>query len=341
MKSPKRNYFFLPRIGENYQQGFNGAKTLIVGAYHICYENCQNKDLCCNIHTIKQQDYACPCYCEIPLAENLEDQLCLHNSNIIEINSYCEDEARYPVYSAFTRYMLNKKQGLTTEQKYSFWENVAFHNFYQCFSPSDLLPQGVEFEDMNKNALNAFSQLLKEINPQLIYVWTKGVSDTIDKNLKKIPGLKKESIVREHSTMEIYLYSYNYKTNTVTIQDIENYLRKSLPQRQITPNQEGEKKNFPSIEKVIFNAIKRGSMQFENGELVIPFSAKEQECGYILRLLKYYYNFKDWEEIEQIISKYKRNGEKLKNLKSLRVYNNINKDIKYIEELENNIFERI
>ena len=82
-------------------------------------------------------------------------------------------------------------------------------------------------------------------------------------------------------------------------------------------------------------------MQFENGELVIPFSAKEQECGYILRLLKYYYNFKDWEEIEQIISKYKRNGEKLKNLKSLRAYNNINKDIKYIEELENNIFERI
>ena len=191
---------------------------------------------------------------------------------------------------------------------------------------------------MNKNALNAFSQLLKEINPQLIYVWTKGVSDTIDKNLKKIPGLKKESIVREHSTMEIYLYSYNYKTNTVTIQDIENYLRKSLPQRQITPNQEGEKKNFPSIEKVIFNAIKRGSMQFENGELIIPFSAKEQESGYILRQLKYYYNFKDWGEIEQIISKYKRNGEKLKSLRKVHKYNNTKEDILYFKELDEQIF---
>lgn len=339
MKRPKRNYFFVPRIGENYQQGFNGAKTLIVGAYHICYENCQNKDLCCNIHTIKQQDYACPCYCEIPLAENLEDQLCLHNSNIIEINSYCEDEARYPVYSAFTRYMLNKKQGLTTEQKYSFWENVAFHNFYQSFSPSDLLPQGVELEDMNKNALKAFSQLLKEINPQLIYVWTKGVSEAIDKNLKKIPGLKKESIVREHSTMEIYLYSYNYKTNTVTLQDIENYLHKSLPQRQITPNQEGEKKNFPSIEKVIFNAIKRGSMQFENGNLIIPQGIAEKEAGYLLRQLIVHYNFNDWEEIETIISRYKTDGAKTQNLRQVRRYNNTAKEKSKCEELDKQIFE--
>lgn len=341
MKQSKKNYFFVPRIGEKYHEGFNGIRTLVVGAYHICYENCPFKDLCCDVDTVKEMDYKCPKYKDVPFYEKAEDQLCLHNSNIIEINSYCEDEARYPVYSAFTRYMLNKKQGLTTEQKYSFWENVAFYNFYQSFSPSDLLPQDVELEDMNKNAVKAFYQLLKEINPELIYVWTKGVSDAIDKNLKKISELKKESIVREHSTMEIYLYSYNYKTNTVTIQDIQNYLHKTLPQRQITLNQEGEKKNFPPIEKVIFNAIQRGSMQFENGELVIPFSAKEQECGYILRLLKYYYNFKDWEEIEQIISKYKRNGEKLKNLKSLRAYNNINKDIKYIEELENNIFERI
>lgn len=339
MKQSKKNYFFVPRIGEKYHEGFNGIRTLVVGAYHICYENCQNKDLCCNIHTIKQMDYKCPCYSNIPLSENLEDQLCLHNSNIIEVSSYCEDEARYPVYSAFTRYMLNSKQGLTTEQKYSFWENVAFHNFYQCFSPSDLLPQGAELEDMNKNALKAFSQLLKEINPQLIYVWTKGVSDTIDKNLKKIPGLKKESIVREHSTMEIYLYSYNYKTNTVTLQDIENYLHKSLPQRQITLNQDGQKKNFPSIEKVIFNAIKRGSMQFENGNLIIPQGIAEKEAGYLLRQLIVHYNFNDWEEIETIISRYKTDGAKTQNLRQVRRYNNTAKEKSKCEELDKQIFE--
>ena len=339
MKQPKPNYFFVPRIGANYQQGFKGVKTLIVGAYHICYETCQYKDLCCNIHTIKQMDYKCPFYSEIPLAENLEDQLCLHNSNIIEVNSYCEDEARYPVYSAFTRYMLNSKQGLTTEQKYSFWENVAFYNFYQSFSPSDLLPQGVEIEDMNKNAVKAFLQILKEINPQLIYVWTKGVSDAIDRNLKKISGLKKESIVREHSTMEIYLYSYNYKTNTVTLQDIQNYLHKTLPQRQITLNQDGEKKNFPPIEKAILNAIKRGSMQFENGSLVIPQGIAEKEAGYLLRQIIEHYNFNDWEEIETIISRYKTDGSKTPNLRQVRRYNNTAKEKSKCEELDKQIFE--
>ena len=339
MKQSKKNYFFVPRIGEKYHEGFNGIRTLVVGAYHICYENCQFKDLCCDVDTIKKMDYKCPKYKDVPFYEKAEDQLCLHNSNIIEINSYCEDEARYPVYSAFTRYMLNKKQGLTTEQKYSFWENVAFYNFYQCFSPSDLLPQGVELEDMNKNALKAFSQLLKEINPQLIYVWTKGVSDAIDKTLKKIPGLKKESIVREHSTMEIYLYSYNYKTNTVTIQDIQNYLHKSLPQRQITLNQDGEKKNFLSIEKVIFNAIKRGSMQFENGNLIIPQGIAEKEAGYLLRQLIVHYNFNDWEEIETIISRYKTDGAKTQNLRQVRRYNNTAKEKSKCEELDKQIFE--
>ena len=31
-------YFFRPRKGENYSQGFNGLKTLVVGAYHFCWE---------------------------------------------------------------------------------------------------------------------------------------------------------------------------------------------------------------------------------------------------------------------------------------------------------------
>ncbi len=60
MKQGKGNYFFAPRIGEKYHEGFNGIRTLVVGTYHICYENCQFKDLCCDVDTVKEMDYKCP-----------------------------------------------------------------------------------------------------------------------------------------------------------------------------------------------------------------------------------------------------------------------------------------
>ena len=38
----------------------NITKALtVVGAYHICYENCQFKDLCCDVDTV-EMDYKCP-----------------------------------------------------------------------------------------------------------------------------------------------------------------------------------------------------------------------------------------------------------------------------------------
>ena len=76
-------------------------------------------------------DYKCPKYKDAPFYEKAEDQLCLHNSNIIEISSYCEDEARYPAYSVFTHDMTKLQDGITSQQKYDFWESVAFTNFFQ------------------------------------------------------------------------------------------------------------------------------------------------------------------------------------------------------------------
>ena len=72
MKQGKGNYFFAPRIGEKYHEGFNGIRTLVVGAYHICYENCQFKDLCCDVDTIKEMDYKCPKYKDAPFYEKAE-----------------------------------------------------------------------------------------------------------------------------------------------------------------------------------------------------------------------------------------------------------------------------
>ena len=79
----KQYYFFVPRIGANYKSGFNGIRTLILGAYHVCYCNCEHKDICCNIDTVASMDYKCPAYGNTTPTEKPEDELCLHNSNII------------------------------------------------------------------------------------------------------------------------------------------------------------------------------------------------------------------------------------------------------------------
>ena len=62
VKEKQAKYFFVPRIGAKYSEGFRGLKTLVVGAYHVCYCNCQHKHLCCNINTIASMDYKCPAY---------------------------------------------------------------------------------------------------------------------------------------------------------------------------------------------------------------------------------------------------------------------------------------
>lgn len=36
MDTAELPYFFRPRVGKNYDDGFRGLKTLVVGAYHYC-----------------------------------------------------------------------------------------------------------------------------------------------------------------------------------------------------------------------------------------------------------------------------------------------------------------
>lgn len=110
-------------------------------------------------------DFKCPIYSDAPVYEKEEDKFCLHNSNIIEINSYCENEARYPAYSVFTHDMTKLQDGISAQQKYDFWESVAFTNFYQCYCPSDLFPEEIDVEKTNKNAIKAFKEILEELKP--------------------------------------------------------------------------------------------------------------------------------------------------------------------------------
>lgn len=76
--------FFLPRIGKYYEEGWQGYRTLVLGAHHICNNNCEFSTLCCSANQIVQMDNECPCY------HNIHDTnyYSLHNSNIIEIDAY-------------------------------------------------------------------------------------------------------------------------------------------------------------------------------------------------------------------------------------------------------------
>ena len=338
MDTDNKKYFFEPRVGINYNDGFKDLRTLVLGAYHICSRNCCYKNRCCNIDFVADMDYKCPDYSNAPRYDAPEDELCLHNSNIIEINSYCDNNAQYPTYTAFTRYMLESKTPLTSEQKNEFWDNVVFCNFYQCFSSSDIMCFENDADTMNENALKAFKHLIETLNPQVIYVWTKDVSDVIDSNIDDFPGLKKESLPREHSTIELYIYSYNHSINTVTLKDVKQYLQQYFPNRDITLTKEGLQKKVLPLEKVMLRAIKRNVFMFDNGQLIIPSNRKGLEVGYILYGLNLYYTFNGWDEIEQFIVKYQRNGEPVKFLRKVHKYENNNTDAKKIKELDKNIF---
>lgn len=334
-----KEYFFVPRVGQNYHKGFNGLRTLVVGAFHVCNLQCEHKTLCCDEKTVKEMDYNCPCYRNAPVEANPDDVLCLHNSNIIEIGAYCSNEARYPTYTAFTRYMLHSKKALNSEQKAEFWESVAFCNFYQRFSPCDEIPLGEDAASINKSAAKSLCAVIEELQPQVVYVWSQLVNEAIDSNIDKSFGLKKENLEREHSTMELYFYSYKCKVKSVSVETIRQYIAACFPQREIVQTSIAKKKNVPPLEKMIQNAIKRGVFRFDNGELVISNDKNGGEIGYILSQMKQFYTLGSWSEIQSFIVKYKSDGTKLKSFRTIHKYDNNAENQPMMKELDRRIFE--
>ncbi len=201
-----------------------------------------------------------------------------------------------------------------------------------------MFPEEIDVEKTNKNAIKAFKEILEELKPQQVYVWTKHISEVIDKNLQKFPGLKKENFNSNNPSLRISLYSYNYKLNNVELEDIENYLQTKLPQKQIIPTANGRKKKVPQLSQVLFNAIKKGYLQFDNGELVVCSNNSSKDAGYIVSQIKQLYDFNSWKQLDEIISKYKQDGTKVKTLRTIHKLNNTEENQGKIAELDKAIF---
>lgn len=53
-------YFFIPRKGADYGQGFMGLRTLVTGVAHICTVSCPYHDLCGHPDKVRDMDRECP-----------------------------------------------------------------------------------------------------------------------------------------------------------------------------------------------------------------------------------------------------------------------------------------
>ena len=137
------------------------------------YPLCKYRESCCSPATIPSIDYYCPYYRQYnnENPSSPEDELCLHNSNYIEINAYCDDEAGYPTYSNFTKYMLQSKATLSPDEKRAFWDRVAFTNLLQCFVPQKIEPTYSKYRSLFDRAIPCLAQTLQKLEPQIIYVW--------------------------------------------------------------------------------------------------------------------------------------------------------------------------
>lgn len=166
-----QGYFFIPRIGTDYGQGFMGLRTLVAGVAHICTATCPYHDLCGHPDKVCDMDRECPVY------KGKDVYHSLSNSNEIEITSFIEGDAKYPAYSAFTYYMMDARDSMPPASKSKFWESVAFTNFLQFFLDDDNI-DSIPVETLD-GAYPAFVQVCRELKPQIIYVWNPILRDCL------------------------------------------------------------------------------------------------------------------------------------------------------------------
>ena len=174
-----KKYFFTPRVGKDYEKGFHGIKTLILGSHFYCpYTDCSHlKEECASSNTIWSMDAACPCY----VRKEDQNYYKLSNSDTIEVDSYLEGFP-YPSFDAFTYLMLNKRDYLSEDEKLLFWNQVAFTNYIQHYWPNGYTPPYEDNESLFDADYEAFNEVLTELRPQIVIVWNKAIKDCLLSN---------------------------------------------------------------------------------------------------------------------------------------------------------------
>lgn len=198
-------YFFLPRVGEHYDHGFRGYKTLVLGAFFYCpEEGCDLRPEC--LLDTRPHDRECPEY----VGKKEQDYYFLANSCYIEIDSFVGGWP-YPSYSAFTKYMTNRRDYIAQAVKNRFWEHVCFYNYLQHYLPDGNNPAYSEAPEMYDADWDAFTDVLDTLQPEIIYVWNKSIKDTIAANNHRL-GHRLEYLGQtDMQGLTVYRYLYKHK----------------------------------------------------------------------------------------------------------------------------------
>lgn len=166
--------FFKPRVGAKYEQGYRGAKVLVLGASHYCgttdclfFKECTRDEAGTRKHDAECPDYA--------------PDFCLHDAPAVELGNYISNPTSgdYKTYNNFTRWLYQRKPGdpaLTPRQKRAKWEHLAFCNLFQYFVPEILTPQ-IQIPNIRER-IEAIINILPA-QPDVIVLWGAVLSENL------------------------------------------------------------------------------------------------------------------------------------------------------------------
>lgn len=147
------NHFFKPFVGDNYHQGINGKKVLVVGASFYCAnKNCENFSECTSDSRKDSSKFnrSCPQYC------NEGKSLCQEPTYNIE--------GAYRTYQTFTNTLVDF---VGTNDYHKIWSRMAFTNYIQYF----LGHTDTQKTNLSERDFNAFMETLEELKPDVVIIW--------------------------------------------------------------------------------------------------------------------------------------------------------------------------
>jgi hypothetical protein len=151
-----KNVFFPPWVGKFYfEKGYNGKKIMVLGESHYCgdCDSCKN--------TIEE------CRFVINL---VNDYLNYKNRNGKFYNWM-------RTFTRFTNIFFGEQCNI--EKINNFWNSIIYYNYVQKSTEDKRISPT---QQMFKNSEDAFFQILKEYNPDIIIVWGKRLWDSLPDN---------------------------------------------------------------------------------------------------------------------------------------------------------------
>ena len=245
-----RTYFFRPRVGKYYKDGFNGYRTLVLGQYLYCWrQSCIYRDKCTIKGLSHQLDLLCPLY------SGMEDReyYRLSNSNIIEVDSYLEGND-YSAFSAFTHCMLGQKEHLPSSVRKYFWDRVAFYNYIQHYFPD---PEIFEY-NVRKNELDryftAFVSVVAELRPEVIYVWGDALKRMLEEHSREMNGVELNCVRQfDAGFVSVWIFTAGYgygkpilSGHTLAGNDLDSGEETALPAASTRQRKKKQKRWFVS-----------------------------------------------------------------------------------------------